>query len=80
MDNMSREYTKEKRYKSKKSESLKYWNRFEIDEKIQLHILTHFNYKKFSYTDSKTKEIDLSLAIFSEALLFRKQNLKTCIV
>ena len=67
MDDMRREYIKEKGYKVEEMWKCDWWERFKTDDKIKNHVRTHFSYKRSLSTDSllAKKKMDLFLATFS---------------
>ena len=57
MDDMRREYIKEKGYKVKEMWECDWWEIFKTDDKIKNHVRTHFPYKRPLSTDSLLAKI-----------------------
>ena len=57
MDDMRREYIKEKGYKVEEMWECDWWESFKTDEKIKNHVRTHFPYKRLLSTDSLLAKI-----------------------
>ena len=57
MDDMRREYNKEKGYKVEEMWECDWWENFKTKDKIKNHVRTHFSYKRPLSTDSLLAKI-----------------------
>ena len=66
VDDMRREYIKEKWYKIEEMWECEWWETFKVNDKIKNQIITHFPCERPLSTDSfLTKKMDIFLANFS---------------
>ena len=78
MDDMRREYIKEKGYKVEEMWECDWWESFKTDDKIKNHVRTHFPYKRPLSTDSRlAKIIDGSLFGYVQCDLVVPDELKS---
>ena len=78
MDDMRREYIKEKGYKVEEMWECDWWESFKTNDKITNHVRTHFPYKKPLSTDSLLAKIkDRSLFGYVQCDLVVPDELKS---
>ena len=78
MDDMRREYIKEKGYRVEEMWGCDWWESFKTNDKIKNHVRTHFPYKKPLFTDSLLAKIkDRSLFGYVQCDLIVPDELKS---
>ena len=58
MDELRREYIKERGYKIQEMWECEWWKHFKTDSPVKNHVKTNFPYKRLLYTDSLLEKIN----------------------
>ena len=79
MDDMRRDYIKEKGYKNEEMRECDWWESFKTNDKLENHVGTHFSFRRSLSTDSLlTNKKDGSLFGYVQCNLIVPDEIKIC--